>query len=286
MNARRFFSKWFAGRPPARNSAFTLIELLVVIAIIAVLAALLLPTLAKAKGQALAINCIGNLKQLQVCWHLYADDFKDVLPPNDSVYNFESPTNGEFTQQLSWCQGNARADTNTAAIEAGLLYPYNRSTGIYHCPADFTTVEGHPNIYRNRSYNMSQSVNGLGMVPIPADSYPVDVFQRCFMKLSAITNPTPSKLFVFIDENQGTLYDAQFGYPMPNYDYRWWDMPSDRHNQGANLSFVDGHVERWHWRAPKISDTALPAITPGGDTQDYNRVGSAMRIVPVDGLAD
>ena len=273
------------------RKAFTLIELLVVIAIIAILAAMLLPMLAKAKAQAQIINCLGNLKQLQVCWHLYIDDYRDVLPPNDSIYNFNmgNPNSGTFDQQISWCQGSARTDTNTAALEKGLLYSYNRQPGIYHCPADLSTVDGHPSIYRNRSYNMSQSVNGLGLLVDPTSGYPVDVNQRCFMKYSSITNPAPSGLFVFIDENADTLYDAQFGHPMANdpSSSDWWDMPSDRHIHGGDLSFADGHVERWKWKASKSpAFVGEPINLNNGDNIDFLRISSAMRMVPIDGQAD
>jgi prepilin-type processing-associated H-X9-DG protein len=138
---------------------------------------------------------------------------------------------------------------------------------------------------------MSQSVNGLGLMPEPNDpeGWAVDVIQPCFMKFSQITNPQPSQLFVFIDENEQTLSDDQFGYPMPNYmPGYWWDMPSNRHNQGANLSFADGHCERWHWVVPMIYDSGYtddgPNVQPVPPQQmpDYNRVGHAMRIIPVD----
>ncbi len=272
--------------------AFTLIELLVVIAIIALIAALLLPSLAKAKAQARQVNCLSNLKQLQLCWQLYADDYAGVLPPNDYIDN-ESPTNNGYMVQTSWCSGNARTDTNTAGIQIGLLFPYNTQTGIYHCPADVSLVQDANGnliqLYRNRSYNMSQSVNGLPFLIDPQSGYAVDTIQPCFAKFSQVTNPQPSRLFVFIDENEATLQDTQFGYPMPNYyaGY-WWDMPSNRHNQGANLSFADGHAEYWHWVVPKIytlppqeAQPVLPAEYP-----DYNRVGQAMRIKLVDGNPD
>jgi prepilin-type processing-associated H-X9-DG protein len=270
-----------------------LIELLVVIAVIAILAALLLPTLAKAKEQGKKINCISNLKQLQVCWELYADDYSGALAPNDDVTSDAGPLMFNFNQ-TSWCQGWPRTDTNTAAVQAGLLFPYNRSTAIYHCPSDVSQVQDANGnllpLLRTRSYNMSQSVNGLGLMIDPDMGVPVDVYQPCFMKVSAITNPAPSRLFVFIDENEGTITDAQFGYSMPNYTPgEWWDMPSNRHLQGANLSFADGHVEYWHWLVPMIDNLPLGQIgqaVPPAQMPDYNRIGSVMRIKLVDGQPD
>ncbi len=78
---------WLPNSNRRRSNAFTLIELLVVIAVIAILAALLLPSLAKAKEQGRRINCMSNLKQLQLCWELYADDYKGTFVPNDFIYN-------------------------------------------------------------------------------------------------------------------------------------------------------------------------------------------------------
>ncbi len=280
---------------PSRRprGAFTIIELLVVVAIIAILAALILPALARAKEEGRSINCRSNLRQLQMCWEMYGNDNGGVLCPNvwiDTLGSSQMATN-------SWCAGNARRDTTTDNIKSGLLYPYNNSTPLYHCPSDMSTVQdanGNPLMQpRTRSYNMSQSVNGLGLLPNPLDGYIVDAIQPCFIKFSQITNPTPSHLFVFLDENEGTLSDDQFGYPMPNYmsGTYWWDMPSNRHHQGANFSFADGHVEHWHWVFPMLYTQGYSSgqvnMQPVAQAQlpDYNRVGHAMRIVAWDGTA-
>ena len=272
----------------ARVAAFTLIELLVVIAIITILAALLLPALSNAKGYARNINCLSNLKQLQLCWQMYADDYRGVFCPNDWIAT-EGGGSAADMKQTSWCLGNARTDTNTSGIQSGLLHPYNTSTAIYHCPSDMSTIEdanGNPLPQpRTRSYNMSQSVNGYGMLVDPQSGYYVDAVQPCFQTLSSITNPTPCGLFVFIDENEVTLLDDQFGYPMVNYGYgSWWDMPSNRHNRGANLSFADGHVEHWKWATSMIDSQPTGWAVPVSSAQmpDYIRVGNAMRQVPFD----
>jgi prepilin-type processing-associated H-X9-DG protein len=164
------------------------------------------------------------------------------------------------------------------------LFPYDTSTGIYHCPSDMSTIQdASGNLLpqpRDRSYNMSQSVNGYPSLIDPQSGYYVGAEQPCFSKLASITNPPPSKLFVFIDENEGTLEDDQFGYPMANQGTSfWWDMPSNRHNQGANLSFADGHVEHWNWQVPMLATGPFVPVASGG-LNDYNRVGNAMRQIP------
>jgi len=232
--------------------AFTLIELLVVIAIIAILAALLLPALSRAKMQALNTSCLNNLRQLQICWQMYASEFNDSLPPNQSVYDISTgePIPG-FDLNLTWCAGNARRDTNTANIEKGYLFNYNRSPAIYHCPADRSLVEraggGTLPMLRTRSYNMSQSINGL--------PWAVDLGIPCFQKLTEIRDPGPTGLFVFIDVHEGGILDSLFGIPVPNGrndGVIWYDLPANRHGNACNLSFADGHVEDSRWRREAI----------------------------------
>ena len=262
--------------PRANSNAFTLVELLVVIAIIAILAALLLPGLAKAKEKATAVNCLSNLKQLEVCWHLYAVDNLDRLPPNNSVMLIGG---GALAKDISWCPDHANTDTNTADLQNGVLFKYNTSVTIYRCPADRSkvkTLNGQPlPQLRNRSYNMSQSVNGYNdflVFPPPMNYLPA------VQKFSEIRHPTPSELFVFIDEHPDTMLDAQFGNPvaMPFFSQIWWDKPADRHRMGCNLSFADGHAERWRWKASKTP--AYPGQPlAAGEQPDYLRVQNAMR---------
>ena len=126
------------------QAGFTLIELLVVIAVIAILAAILLPVVHKAEQSTQNVACLNNLRQLQICWHLYYQDNNDVLVPNNSVAFINPGTNTSTSniQGLSWLPDvNARAEVNPSAIINGLLYQYNSQLGIYHCPSDISMLE-------------------------------------------------------------------------------------------------------------------------------------------------
>ena len=257
-------------RPP---SAFTLIELLVVIAIIAILAGMLLPALGKAKAKALQVQCLSNYRQLNLAWLMYIDDHRDELPPNETVLS--GGRTGANATARTWVTGNAYTDTNTANLQRGLLFPYNRSPAIYRCPADRSTVRDEGKVRRSRSVSMSAYMNDE---PNPSD-------RTCWHKLSQVVNPAPSAAFVFVDEHENSIENARFVVTQPG-DFRWIDFPAARHNFGLTLSFADGHAEAWKLvsnASRRISQMPpyLQNQSVRSDDADLRRFQSAIPKVPL-----
>jgi hypothetical protein len=208
---------------------------------------------------------------------MYTHDHNDIMPPNNSVYdvNTGQPIPGIDLSE-TWCPGNARADVNSTNIEHGVLFSYNRNANIYHCPADRSFVELSPTetlpIQRTRSYNMSQSINGVGGPDVGLSWIP------SYQKLTQIRNPKPEQLFVFVDVHEGGILDALFGIPPPNSPWEgiWFDLPANRHSQGWCLVFADGHAERWKWKVPKIFRQLGQSVLPE-EYPDYRRVQAGVR---------
>ena len=235
---------WLPGRRTTRPGArgFTLIELLVVIAIIAILAALLLPALTRAKIKAQAVQCLNNLRQLQLSWQLYPQDNAEKIPPNNGVTGDSTTT--WIDGWLSYDPGNTD-NTNVLFLKRGHLWKYNQAVGLYHCPADQSTaVFGTVVLPRVRSVSMNGWMATTFTWPDIAD-------QRWVIFNSATSIRIPAGTFVFHDERPDSIDDSYFGVEMEKSGFGNW--PGSNHAGAGNFSFADGHVETHRWRDPRTS---------------------------------
>ena len=246
-----------ATRPqPGPARAFTLIELLVVIIIIAILAALLLPVLAGAKTKGQKTSCLSNLKQLQLAYNMYADDYHDLIPPN--AKGAESPVN--------WVDGlmnNAADCTNFADLRNSLLYPYSRSIKIYKCPSDIgfnpQLAAAGINEMPVRSYSVNTYMNGYDVGSDHQDDWPTGVY-IVQTKISMIASPGPARRMVFADESQDSIDDCNFSVvpsglgtsPQVALVNDWWNWPTARHGNAAGFSYVDGHAADITWMGTQL----------------------------------
>lgn len=245
-----------------KRTGFTLIELLVVIAIIAILMAILMPTLNRAREQGRRAVCLGNLRQLQLAWGMYADE-NDEKIVNGEAYNGTKgravvPTSGWHMGEQWWTgddvapnymQGEKLPqDTQLSAIRAGALYKFANNVKLYRCP---TGVRG-----EMRTYSIVDSMNGLHRNGTTYGNSGARVGPTVLWikKRTDISVPAPAYRMVFLDEGRVTPDSYAVNYLVEE----WWDPPHVQHGDGTNVSFADGHSDYWKWKGKKtLSDGKL-----------------------------
>ncbi len=262
---------------PAQRRAFTLIELLVVIAIIAILAAMLLPALSKARLKAQSINCVSNQKQLSVAWVMYSGDNSDKLVPN-WVGDARAWIDGSGDSGVHKLPGA----TNVNVLRKGLLYPYNPSDGIYQCPTAKGGPPGIPNVKLVRHVSLQGRMGGgdaadARMFNAPDTSWVLGAKYPQYKKLAQVMNPSPSDAMTFLDESLLCLDDGYFAVNATT-PLEWQNSPTARHGKSGVFAFADGHAERWSWRAITVEQDLNSGVKRYGvdSTPDLQRVQRAV----------
>jgi len=239
------------------KKAFTLVELLVVIAIIALLMAILMPSLQAARAQAQRVVCLSNLKQLGLGWVCYAQDNGELIV-NGRVG--EDKTCADDTVEQGWVFGvktldDASEEECIKQIEDGTLFPYIQDYKLYGCPTK--SKEEYIN------YSICDAMNGYWEFTWRTEKLP---------DKSLLTIRHPDRRMVFADEAEDLSSESYTSYYNQE---RWWDGPSARHSKGMTFSFADGHSEFWTWRDKRTVELANedPYVPhqPGDGNQDLYR---------------
>jgi prepilin-type N-terminal cleavage/methylation domain-containing protein/prepilin-type processing-associated H-X9-DG protein len=243
-----------------RQPGFTLIELLVVIAIIAILAAMLLPALSRAKQKSQGVACINHLKQLITASILYTVDNRDWWPlnnPGDDAVNLANPP-ANYVPKV-WAEGREGSnlmDEPTAqgmvSERVSLIAPYLKEKTVFRCPADKKQWKiNNQLVTRPRSFGMNGYVgwNSGPWHDTPNESR-YCVFRRT-------THPRAgAMIFVFGEIFPDSLCRPMFGVNMDAQTI--YHYPANYHGQLSNFAYVDGHAEGHHWRDGQFNNPTPP----------------------------
>lgn len=264
-------------RQPERR-AFTLIELLVVIAIIAILAALLLPALSKAKVRALGMQCMSNNRQLMIAWRLYTDDNEDRLLTCQGQQGNCPPLRSPnwFTGRLNYTSAASNWDINADMVHSPMWLYTGKNQHIFKCPADRATVMvGAQRRPRVRSNSMSQVFSYGEWLDTPPSPDCNQNRWRTYRKLTEIVKPPNT--WVFVEEHPDSINDAAFAVACHGAEVQGFsriiDFPASFHNGATAFAFSDGHSEIHKWQGSRIKpparytdDPFLPLNVDAGDS--------------------
>jgi len=231
--------------------------------------------LAKAKTKAQGISCLNNLKQLQIAFSMYPNDYQDYLvKPGNSG-----------TELYSWVQGwidfNPANTDNTNRLQLldrnkAAFAPYMPSAGAYKCPADQSAVVIKGTRYpRVRSMSMSQAIGGPGGWLEPSSYNESQKKYKVFVKEAQLANPGPANVYVMLDEHPDGINAGGYANMMVENmaAARMIDFPASYHNGAAGISFADGHAEIKKWvdartRAPVHYNSNLGLNVAQPNNQD------------------